>query len=379
VTYVGPNLRPRQIDFILIDQKTKRLLQDAASIQALNMGSDHRTVSMKLRLDVKPKIRERKQRVEWGQVCVEAFRANTERLIPQQIVLSTSDDTCHMVEEILVKSATQSASVRHSEEGEVQNSALDDEIRNLIRARRELEHVSPERSVLSKRLQKAIRRRKREKRRDQIKVKLEEFKNIKHIPRFKTRERSRLIVQMMDKHGTTQTNRMSIANVFATFYEELYSRRVTEDAYEATGQVEGDNVPAFTENELLKALRSLKNGKCKDTAGIRAEMLKNIGDGTRKVLLDLFNSILQGTMETPESWKRSVITVLYKSGDPTEAKNYRPICIIPLLYKLFSKLLYSRLYPILEQAQCPDQAGFRHGYSTVDHLFVFKMLQEKTE
>ena len=84
VTYVGPNLRPRQIDFILIDQKTKRLLQDAASIQALNMGSDHRTVSMKLLLDVKPKIRERKQRVEWGQVCVEAFRANTERLIPQQ-------------------------------------------------------------------------------------------------------------------------------------------------------------------------------------------------------------------------------------------------------------------------------------------------------
>ena len=73
---------------------------------------------------------------------------------------------------------------------------------------------------------------------------------------------------------------MSIANIFATFYEELYSRRVTEDAYEANGQVEGDSVPAFTENELLKALKSLKNGKCKDTAGIRAEMLKNIGDGT---------------------------------------------------------------------------------------------------
>ena len=67
-----------------------------------------------------------------------------------------------------------------------------------------------------------------------------------------------MIVQMMDKHGTTQTNRMSIANVFATFYEELYSRRVTEDAYEANGQVEGDSVPAFTENELLKALKLLK-------------------------------------------------------------------------------------------------------------------------
>ena len=74
-----------------------------------------------------------------------------------------------------------------------------------------------------------------------------------------------------------------------------------------------------------------------------------------------------------------MINVLYKSGDPTLPQNYRPICIIPLLYKLFSKLLYSRLYPILDAAQCPDQAGFRNKYSTVDHMFVFGMLHEKSE
>ena len=53
ITYVGPNRRPRQIDFILIDQKTKRLLKDAASTAELNMGSDHKAVKMKLRLNVK--------------------------------------------------------------------------------------------------------------------------------------------------------------------------------------------------------------------------------------------------------------------------------------------------------------------------------------
>ena len=50
-----------------------------------------------------------------------------------------------------------------------------------------------------------------------------------------------------------------------------------------------------------------------------------------------------------------------------------------MLYKLFSKLLYRRLYPILDAAQSRDQAGFRSNYSTIDHMFVFTMLQEKSE
>ena len=49
------------------------------------------------------------------------------------------------------------------------------------------------------------------------------------------------------------------------------------------------------------------------------------------------------------------------------------------LVQLFSKLMYKRLYPILDKAQCKDQAGFRNKYSTVDHMFVFTMLQEKSE
>ena len=378
-TYIGPNQRPRQIDFILIDQKTKRLLQDAASTQALDMGSDHRTVTMKLRLNVKLKIRERKQQVQWRQVCVETFKEHTELRMSQQPAMLTSDDMCRMVEDTLVKSATESTDIRRSEEGGSQNNELEDEIRNLIRSRRERDHASPERTVLSKKLQKAIRRRTREKRRDQIKAKLEEFKNIKHIPRLKTREKSRLITQMVDAHGDTQIKRMSIANIFATFYEELYSKQCAENSCDNTTRTNCDVVPIFTEHELVKALKTLKNGKCADTAGIRAEMLKNTGDRTRKVLLDVYNSILQGTLDTPTSWRKSVIKVLYKSGDPAEATNYRPICIIPILYKLFSKLLYFRLYPILDRAQCPDQAGFRHDYSTVDHVFVFKMLQEKSE
>ena len=44
--------------------------------------------------------------------------------------------------------------------------------------------------------------------------------------------------------------------------------------------------------------------------------------------------------------------------------NYRPICSLPAFYKLFTTILYSRLYPRLDQKQAEDQAGFRSSYQT---------------
>eukprot|EP00959_Pyramimonas_sp_CCMP1952_P268714 5618338-Pyramimonas_sp.AAC.1 len=56
---------------------------------------------------------------------------------------------------------------------------------------------------------------------------------------------------------------------------------------------------------------------------------------------------------------------------------YRPITIIPVLYKLFARLVHSRLCPVLDEHQSADQAGFRIGVGTAHHLFAVTALQEK--
>ena len=58
-------------------------------------------------------------------------------------------------------------------------------------------------------------------------------------------------------------------------------------------------------------------------------------------------------------------------------ENYRPISILPILLKLFSRVLCARIANILSKAQTLDQAGFRPGYSCDDHLFALTMLYEK--
>ena len=71
--------------------------------------------------------------------------------------------------------------------------------------------------------------------------------------------------------------------------------------------------------------------------------------------------------------------MIYKSGAEDLPANYRPITIIPFLYKVFAKLLYARVVPILSKEQPPEQAGFRSDYSTADHMLTFTVLYEKCQ
>ena len=53
------------------------------------------------------------------------------------------------------------------------------------------------------------------------------------------------------------------------------------------------------------------------------------------------------------------IQVIYTKGDREDPGNYRPICSLPVLYKLFATVLYARLAPCLHRILPPDQEGFR--------------------
>eukprot|EP00973_Karenia_brevis_P030253 4169875-Karenia_brevis.AAC.1 len=185
---------------------------------------------------------------------------------------------------------------------------------------------------------------------------------------------------MRDKSGTIQTDRTAIANVFADFYEDLYSARVDVSSSFTEGP-DGwsDKIDEITEAELDEQIGKLKRGKSRDKAGITAELFKASGKQLKSAILTLFNDILNSELMPPESWRTTCITVLFKGGDAQFPDNYRPIAILRVLYKLFSRLLLQRLKPKLEEEQSVDQAGFRSGFSTDDHLFTLMQLREKTD
>ena len=251
---------------------------------------------------------------------------------------------------------------------------------------------------MSKQIKKEIRAIKRMTRRAEVENILKEYKDLKRISGIKSQRKKDHTPSMINKDGQAEHERQSIADVFATFYEQLYKdtdrntndnnhdppnntqQRHSNDNDERDHHNDYDNdnssILPFTMKELCKALQYLKKGKAPDGTGIVAEMLQSGGHTLKEILLQLYNTIVQPQQPPPDTWRHTLIKVLHKSGDARLPQNYRPIATIPMLYKLFARLLYNRLEPVLDNQQHHDQAGFRKNRSTTDHLFTTTIIQE---
>ena len=68
------------------------------------------------------------------------------------------------------------------------------------------------------------------------------------------------------------------------------------------------------------------------------------------------------------------IAAVHKKDEPTDKENYRPVSVLPLLSKMFERLIYDHLNEYLEQYLNSLLCGFRKAHSTQHALF--RLLQE---
>ena len=213
------------------------------------------------------------------------------------------------------------------------------------------------------------------KRQQNIQRLLEEFKGVRNIPGIKTAKKRVLVAKIKNDKGECITSRKGIADAFGEFYKRLYEDNERDDFEHEMS--DDRRIPEITTEELQNAICKLKKGKFPDSNGIRAEDIKACDDETREMVRQIFNEIIKRKNFTPEEWKKVKIKVIYKKGDVENVSNYRPICSLPALYELFSTILYGRLYPMLDQKQAEDQAGFRKTYQTTDHLATYRLIEQK--
>ncbi|KAE9417419.1 hypothetical protein Angca_008526, partial [Angiostrongylus cantonensis] len=127
--------------------------------------------------------------------------------------------------------------------------------------------------------------------------------------------------------------------------------------------------------EIRYAISSVKNRTAPGPERIRSEHLKNLPPVLVSTLARLFTRFLS-VCKVPTEWKTSKTALLFKKGDLHDIGNYRPICLLSVVYKLFTRLILNRIDKTLDEGEPCEQAGFRKGFSTMDHIHTLTRLIE---
>lgn len=182
-----------------------------------------------------------------------------------------------------------------------------------------------------------MRRRAQNSKHEKIQRILSEFKGLKNIAAIKGATRKQSIQAVQDQMGTLKTETEEIAEVFASFYERLYTGDANQQTQDENLFEVAKPVEATSLEEVLDALRGMKRDRAKDVSGVVAEMLKDASQDLLLAVVNLFNDVLSLRSPPPSTWKKTKLIVLFKKGNPQLASNYRPISILSILYKLFFK------------------------------------------
>jgi hypothetical protein len=96
-----------------------------------------------------------------------------------------------------------------------------------------------------------------------------------------------------------------------------------------------------------------------------------------KLTLQQFLNNIYRENRIPNEWRNAVITTIFKKDDRREPKSYRGISILNICYKIYSKILNTKLQNFSEAFMTETQNGFRKERSRTDPTFCLKLLTEK--
>ena len=103
--------------------------------------------------------------------------------------------------------------------------------------------------------------------------------------------------------------------------------------------------------ELSAALNSLNNSSAAGCDGLPALFYKVFWNKLKNIILESFNeAIKNGELST--SQKRGIITLLHKGDNRKDLTNWRPISLLNTDYKIFSKVISSRIKSVLPNIIC---------------------------
>ena len=180
----------------------------------------------------------------------------------------------------------------------------------------------------------------------------------------KARGLRQCISAVKDPGGQTITDLSDIVDTWKGFYRDLFTaipvdtqaqdtmlskleKRLSEDE---AASCEG----SLTLEEALGALKGMSRGKTPGLDGLPMEFYMAFWPVLGQDLVDVLNAGFD-QQELSISQRRGVITLIFKKEDPLLMKNWRPISLLSVDYKVATRCMAARLLRVIEKVVAEDQ------------------------
>ena len=215
--------------------------------------------------------------------------------------------------------------------------------------------------------------------------------------RIKARNKSGTHISgLLDPASNEVKKGRDMLGVVSDFYTDLYQSRPSDQdsrrelLQNLDRRISNGNrrnlTTVITAKEICSGLSKEKLGRSPEECGLPHDIYKKLSMLTSRKpdekawvvkTLGFVFWALQHIDEVSKWFKRGVLCLLYKKGEPTELKNYRPLSIMGFDYRLYTWILTKRLTQPLSEVIGDHQSAFLPGRLIGDNIKLVQSVIDK--
>jgi hypothetical protein len=137
----------------------------------------------------------------------------------------------------------------------------------------------------------------------------------------------------------------------------------------------------FNEKEIRDAIFAMEHNKAPGPDGFPAKFYQKFWEVIKEDLLKMFHDLHAGTLPL-FSLNFGVITLIPKTQEANCIQQYRPICILNVSFKIFTKVAMFRMNSVADNIISPTQTAFMRGWNNLEgvvtlHEMVHELHRKK--
>ena len=186
-----------------------------------------------------------------------------------------------------------------------------------------------------------------------------------------TKQSSYPSVMSLDSHK--ESSNLGRATIFNEFFHSVFSNKSASLPLSMPGSPSNaticNEIPITIDN-VFEVLSHLDTTKAMGIDQIPNCVLKFCSDSLCEPICYLFQQCINQSY-LPSEWRIHKVTPIFKSGDKSSVKNYRPISLLCCISKVLELIVYNNIYDHVSSCISTNQFGFLRNRSTVQQLLTF--------